>query len=76
MSKTGKQIAVSEAVAVNKSLSDSMFSEEEVGLIVRLAWTARRSNSTIKGDVYEKIARLIEDVSKRHVSDEAGSVEG
>jgi hypothetical protein len=76
MSKTGKQIAISEAVAVNKSLSDSMFSDDEVSLIVRLAWTARRSNTTYKGVVYQKIARLIDDVSRRHISDEAGSVEG
>ena len=65
MSKTGKQIAVAEALAVNKSLTDSMFSDDEVSHIIRLAWTARRSSATYKSVVYDKIAQLIQDVITR-----------
>lgn len=68
MSKTGKQIAIAEALAVNKSLTDSMFSDDEVSLIVRLAWTARRSSATNKSVVYDKIAQLIQDVTTRAVT--------
>jgi hypothetical protein len=75
LSKTGKQIAIAEALVVNKSLTDSMFNNDEVSLIIRLAWNARRSSATHKSEVYEKIALLIQDVSKRAVTDGQKSVE-
>lgn len=75
MSRTGKQIAMAEAVAINKALNDSMFSDDEIALIVKLAWTARRSDTTNKGNVYEKIASLIQDVATRHREAGSGLVE-
>jgi hypothetical protein len=75
MSRTGKQIAIAEAVAINKALNDSMFSDDEIALIIKLAWTARRSDTTNKGNVYEKIAGLIQDVATRHREGGSGLVE-
>jgi hypothetical protein len=75
MSRTGKQIAIAEAVAINKALNDSMFSDDEIALIIKLAWTARRSDTTNKGNVYEKIASLIQDVATRHREGGSGLVE-
>lgn len=72
MSKSSKQIACSEAVAVARSLPDAMFSDTEIELIVRLAWTARRSNTTSKSDVYDKIISLIDDVGARHQANQSG----
>ena len=65
MSKNSEQIAIAEAKLVNQTLDNSVFTDNDLETIIKLAWAARKRTSDEKSALFDHITHIVTEAAER-----------
>jgi hypothetical protein len=65
MSRNSEQIAIAEAVTINDSIEDSIFTNSDLQLIIKLAWAARKRSADEKASCFDHVKFIMTEAARR-----------